>query len=89
MIVSVQVSVDVDPEAWSAAYGTSSNPAELREDVRSYVLGTVQRCAAAEEGGIRSARLAGSSSSSPGRALEAARSAQQLRPGTLGRPRSS
>ena len=35
------VSVDIDPEAWSLNYGTTSDPAEVRADVKTYVEGLV------------------------------------------------
>jgi hypothetical protein len=35
--VRVTFTVDVDPEAWSLNYGTGTDPADVREDVRRYV----------------------------------------------------
>jgi hypothetical protein len=51
MKIRVTLTIEVDPEAWTLAYGTE--PEDLREDVKTYVLGTVAECAAAREGGIQ------------------------------------
>jgi hypothetical protein len=37
MKVHVEFTVDIDPEAWDAAYGTGTDPKVVREDVRIYV----------------------------------------------------
>lgn len=50
MKVRVTLTIDVDEAAWTLAYGTE--PEDIREDVKSYVLGSVEHSAAANEGGI-------------------------------------
>lgn len=50
MKVRVTLTIDVDPEAWTLAYGTE--PDQIRDDVKTYVLGTVQHSPPANEGGI-------------------------------------
>jgi hypothetical protein len=37
MKIRVQFSIDIDPEAWSATYGTDTNDKAIREDVRIYI----------------------------------------------------
>lgn len=59
MKVRVTLSLDIDPESWSLAYGTNPRDlAALREDVRSYVLNDIQNAPPVEEGGITDVRLA-------------------------------
>lgn len=41
MRVRVAVTVDVDPETWDLIYGTGTNPAAVREDVKRYVQETI------------------------------------------------
>lgn len=53
MRVAVTLTVEVDPEAWEAAYGVSGSR-QIRDDVRIYIRGQVQNSAAADEGGIQS-----------------------------------
>ena len=56
MKVSVNLTIDVDPEAWTLAYGVEG-AAAIREDVRGYVLNGVQHAAPIEEGGFREVTL--------------------------------
>ncbi|WP_330478690.1 hypothetical protein OG301_26800 [Streptomyces platensis] len=59
MKVRVTLSLDIDLEDWSLAYGTDpKDPAAVRENVKEYVLNAIQQSAAADEGGIRETRLA-------------------------------
>ncbi|MFE9381767.1 hypothetical protein ACFYMO_00800 [Streptomyces sp. NPDC007025] len=58
MKVRITLTLDIDPEAWSLAYGTTTEAAAVREDVRSYVLNSVQGAPAVEEGGITDVRMA-------------------------------
>ena len=57
MKITITVVLEIDRDAWELAYGTQPSAADLREDVRSYVLDAMQGSAAAMEGGIRSAQL--------------------------------
>lgn len=57
MKVRVTLTIDVDRESWSTIYGTTEGANEVRDDVRSYVLNQIQQSAAADEGGIVSARI--------------------------------
>ena len=41
MKVRVCVTVDIDPEAWDMNYGTGTDPATVREDVKTYLEYTV------------------------------------------------
>jgi hypothetical protein len=52
MKVRVSLTIDVDREAWLNIYGRGETAAEIREDVRSYVLEYVQGSAASDEGAI-------------------------------------
>ena len=36
MIVKVTFSVDVDPDSWNLNYGTGTDPAAVRADVRTW-----------------------------------------------------
>jgi len=40
MRVKIEVTLDIDPEAWTLAYGVSGAQ-EIREDVRAYALNGV------------------------------------------------
>lgn len=51
MRVRVEMTVEVDPEAWELTYGVGKK--ELREDVRTYVFGCVDNSAAGAECGLR------------------------------------
>lgn len=51
MKIRVVLTVEVDPAAWDTTFGSSTIPAEVREDVRSYALGCVQQSAGVEETG--------------------------------------
>lgn len=51
MKIRVVLTVEVDPAAWDTTFGSSTIPAEVREDVRSYALGCVQQSAGIEETG--------------------------------------
>ena len=57
MKVRVTLSLNVDPEAWDLAYGTGTDAAAVREDVKSYVVTYIQQSAAAEEDGITDVRV--------------------------------
>ena len=57
MKVRITLTIDVDRESWSDMYGTTDAATEVREDVRSYVLNQIQQSAAADDGGIVSARI--------------------------------
>lgn len=46
--VRIEVTAEVDVEAWAEAYGISGK--ELREDVKSYALTQLQGAAATDEG---------------------------------------
>ena len=46
--VRIEVTAEVDTEAWAEAYGISGK--ELREDVKSYALTQLQGAAASDEG---------------------------------------
>jgi len=48
--VSVNLTLEVDPAAWVAAYGI--DPSEVRLDVRDYIKQHVWGSAAVQEGGI-------------------------------------
>lgn len=48
MKVRLEFTVDVDPEAWTLAFGVKGS-SEIREDVRAYMRNLIQQCAAAEE----------------------------------------
>lgn len=37
MKVRVTMTVDIDPEAWDLNYGTGTDAAAVREDVRTYI----------------------------------------------------
>lgn len=50
MKIQVKLTIEVDPETWELVYG--NEPAELRADVREYVLGSIQGSAAADAGCI-------------------------------------
>lgn len=41
MKVRITLTVDIDPEAWDMNYGTGTDPAAVRADVKTYVEGTV------------------------------------------------
>lgn len=41
MKIRVSITVDLDPEDWTLAFGMSGN-AEIREDVKEYVLNMVR-----------------------------------------------
>lgn len=56
MKVSVTLSVEVDRDEWTAAYGADA-AAAIRADVRRYVLDLVQQSAASESGAIPFVRL--------------------------------
>ena len=58
MRVRVVLSVEIDPEAWEALYGTGATGQLLREDVRVYCEAQVYGSAAREEGAITHTRLA-------------------------------
>lgn len=47
MKIRVELTVEIDPDAWEMTYGTPRD--ELRQDVKTYVLGYIQGSAAAEE----------------------------------------
>ncbi|MBP6997916.1 MAG: hypothetical protein KBB39_17415 [Phycicoccus sp.] len=57
MKVRVTLTIDVDRDAWNSIYGNGDGAAEVRDDVRAYVLEQVQGSAAADEGGILNARI--------------------------------
>ncbi len=59
MKVRVTLTIDVDRDAWNSIYGNGNGDgaAEVRDDVRAYVLEQVQGSAAADEGGILNARI--------------------------------
>lgn len=41
MKVRIALTVEVDPEAWNAAYGRGASAAEVREDVQDWALHTL------------------------------------------------
>ena len=45
----VTITVEVDPEIWTLEYGVNST-AEIRDDVKTYVVGAVRDSAASEVG---------------------------------------
>lgn len=49
MKISVNLTVTVDPQRWDAVYGAGDRPEEVRNDVRRYVLYSVQGLAGIEE----------------------------------------
>jgi hypothetical protein len=49
MRISVSLTIEVDPGKWDAVYGRGSSPAEVREDVREYILNAVQGSPGIEE----------------------------------------
>lgn len=48
MRVKISMTVEVNPEEWTLAYGVEG-AAAIREDVKSYIRGQVQGSAAADE----------------------------------------
>lgn len=58
MKVSITVSIDVDPQAWGAEFGTGTAPKAVRDDVDAYVRATLTGSAAAEAGALREVRIA-------------------------------
>lgn len=57
MRVTVTLVLDVDPEAWDLAYGTGTDQAAVRADVKDYAADQVRHSAAGTEGGIRSVEV--------------------------------
>lgn len=58
MKIRVTLSLEVDPEMWQLIYGNGyPGAAEVRGDVRDYVLNAVQQCPAAQEDAITSVTL--------------------------------
>lgn len=53
--VRVTMTIEVDPAAWSDAYGVEGRR-NIAEDVRVYAVGYVQQSAAADECGLRVVR---------------------------------
>ena len=51
MRIAITLLIDVDPAKWDAVHGHGSAQAEVREDVRSYVLTSVQGSAGMEGSG--------------------------------------
>jgi hypothetical protein len=49
MKILVTLAVDVDPQEWDEVYGNGSSPAEVRADIRSYILNHVQESAGMED----------------------------------------
>lgn len=56
MKVTVPLTIDVDTDAWARMYGLAG-AAKIREDVRLYVLHSIQSLAPMDEGGFRSVGL--------------------------------
>lgn len=54
MKIRIDVTLDVDPEAWELEYGTALE--DLREDVREYMIHEMRECAAGEAA-VRSIRI--------------------------------
>lgn len=48
MKITVTLAIEVDQEAWGLTYGTSGTQA-IRDDVKSYVVETLQGSAAVDE----------------------------------------
>lgn len=51
MKIVVKLVIEVDPKAWNLSYGCGDTAAEVREDVRSYALGSVRDSAGMDETG--------------------------------------
>ena len=47
--ISVNLNITVDPEAWYDVYGSARKPAEVRKDVKDYVLYAVQQLSGVTE----------------------------------------
>lgn len=52
MKVRISLTVEVDPDAWTATYGVEGTAA-IRADVKTYIEGTINSSAAADECGLR------------------------------------
>jgi hypothetical protein len=57
--VSVNLVIEVDPDSWDLAYGTGTKVADIRDDVREYVLNAMLSTAPVDEGGIVDVTLKG------------------------------
>lgn len=55
--VTVPLIMEIDPEAWDLTYGTGTKVADIREDVREYIVNAVMNTGAAHEGAVVSAVL--------------------------------
>jgi hypothetical protein len=49
--IRVPLTIEVDPAEWDLIYGSGKSAAEIREDVRAYVLNAVQGQPGIEESG--------------------------------------
>lgn len=56
MKVAIKVTLDVDPAAWHAEYGTAPSLPDVREDVRCWFT-TAVHALVAQENGLRSAEV--------------------------------
>lgn len=52
MKVKISLTVEVDAEAWTATYGVEG-AAAIRQDVKTYVEGSIDSSAAAHECGLK------------------------------------
>jgi hypothetical protein len=53
MKVTVELSVELNSDAWNVLYGNSKSSRKLRNSVREYVLGEISMSPAVEAGAIR------------------------------------
>jgi hypothetical protein len=47
--IRVTLSIEVDPKEWHAVYGNGDQPAQVRDDVKSYVFTAVSESAGMDE----------------------------------------
>lgn len=49
MKIRVVLSIEVDPEEWHAVYGNGDQPAQVRDDIKSYVFTAICDSAGMDE----------------------------------------